>query len=242
MTLHRDAFGERVAARWQIGTLQAIVHRRHQGRLHTDDLDRWLDRLGGNGDARNQTAATNGHHDDVQVRHGREHLKRDRALAGDDQRIVVGMNECVAVLGCFGVRKTGAVFQGGAGDDHRRSVVLGILDLYRRRADRHHDRCGNSQTLGVVGDTLRMVASRHRDDPRFALRERQMCQPVARAAFLEGSGELQVLELQPGFATEQFRERAAVIEVGDQNFAVDDARRLLDIGKRDLSGRFDLDS
>ena len=61
-----------------------------------------------------------------------------------------------------------------------------------------------------------------------------MGQPVQGASFLEGCGELKVLELQPHLATEQVRERTAVIEVGDQHGALNDRCRLFDVGEGDV--------
>ncbi len=54
-----------------VRALHGIDHGRKARRLHADDLDARLERLGRRGHARHQAAAANGHHQRVQVGHGR---------------------------------------------------------------------------------------------------------------------------------------------------------------------------
>ena len=57
----------------------ACLHRvEHVGkaqRLHADDLDAGLERLGRHRDAGDQAAAADGHHQRVELRHGLQHLE-----------------------------------------------------------------------------------------------------------------------------------------------------------------------
>ena len=84
-------------------SLDQIVHRRIERGLHADDLDAGLQRLGGDRDAGDQAAAADRHQQHVEVGHRGQHLQRDGALAGDDQAIVIGMDEgqpvCAAMIG-----------------------------------------------------------------------------------------------------------------------------------------------
>ena len=66
---------------------------------------------------------------------------------------------------------------------------------------------GDPEAAGVVGDALRVVAGRSRDDAVRLLFGRQVREEVAGPPFLERAGELKVLELQPDPGAGERRER-----------------------------------
>jgi hypothetical protein len=74
------------------------------------------------------------------------------------------------------------------------------------------DHRAQAQALRVVGHALGMVARAHGDHAARALPGAQLGQLVAGAAFLEGGGELQVLELEEDLRAGQLRQRARLHE------------------------------
>ncbi len=74
--------------------------------------------------------------------------------------------------------------------------AAGALDLDARREARHDDDGAQPQPLGVVGHPLGVVARAHGNHAALPFLGRQLRQLVAGAAFLEGGGELQVLEFE----------------------------------------------
>ena len=96
----------------------------------------------GDGAAGDHAAAADRHHQRVELRHVLQHLERDRALAGDDARIVVGMDEHQLVLG-------GQAMRLGAG--------LGQGVAVQHDASRRGRACASTLVLGVK-DGMTMVA------------------------------------------------------------------------------------
>ena len=89
---HRNAFGQRRAAARPVALVDRIPHRRIERAFDADDLDRGLLRPRGDGAAGDQPAAADRNDQHVEVGHLLQHFQRDRPLAGDDVRIVVGVN------------------------------------------------------------------------------------------------------------------------------------------------------
>jgi hypothetical protein len=124
-------------------------------------------------------------------------------------------------------------FQGLACDDHLGAVALGVLDLHHRRADRHDDRCGSPEPLGVIGHAQGMIAGGHRDDAAPTLFGRQRAEPVQGATLLEGRGKLKIFEFEPDVAAAYLAERPAVIELRRDHRAADGRSRRDNVGRRD---------
>ena len=78
---------------------------------------------------------------------------------------------------------------------------------------------------------LGVIAGRHRDHTAFAFRIGQQRQPVGRAAFLEGAGDLQVVELQHHLGAGGARHRLARQGRRAQHTAGDAVGRRRHIGK-----------
>jgi hypothetical protein len=127
-------------------------------------------------------------------------------------------------------------------DDHARAEIARMLDLHERGAVGHHDGGGDAELGRVIGDTLRVVASRHGDDASRLFRIRQRQQAVERSALLERRRELQVLELDPDLRAGDVAQRARVAQRRAFDVAFDGLGRRLDIRqryrRRRLSGRF----
>ena len=98
-----------------------------------------------------------------------EHFERDRALAGDDRRVVIGMDGHQPLVAR---QRVGGLARGDeavALQHDRRAEAFGAVDLGEGRALGHHDRRRDAEPARVIGDALRVVAGRHRDDPGAAL-------------------------------------------------------------------------
>ena len=161
LTAMPSAIVGRLGAARQAGAL--AIGRRAGRRLDADDLDVGLDRLGRGRHARDQAAAADRHHQHVQIRRRRQHLERERALARDDQRIVVGMDEGQVALGRDLAREHRRVLDRIALEHDLGAELRGLLDLHERRQARHHDGRRNPEPRRVAGHALGMIAGRHGD-------------------------------------------------------------------------------
>ena len=154
-------------------SLVAAVHRvpgrREALGLHADDADVGPHRLGRRRHAGDQAAAADRDDERVDRRLLRQHLERDRALAGDDVAVVERMDDRVAALG--GEREAGdaRVLEGVALQHDLGAEAARVLDLDARREARHHDRRRDAHALGVIRDRLRVVAGRDREHALGAL-------------------------------------------------------------------------
>ena len=221
----------------QVGALEIVVHRGIGAGLHAEDLDGGIDRLGRDGDAGDQAAAADRHHQRVERLLGiGQHLERDGALAGDDARIVIGMDEGEAFVLRNSERAGVGFGERGAFQDDAGAEILGVLDLGEGRAFRHHDGDGNAQAAGMIGDALRMIAGRHGGDAALALVFAQRQQLVERAALLEGGGVLQVLEFEMDVGAGDARERVGMAGRRALDRALDGARGGADIVDRERGG------
>ncbi len=173
--LDRDALGQRRSLGRQPGIdpLQHAVHRRIERRLDADDLDLRRQRLGGDGDAGNQPAAADRHDQQVEIGASGQHFERDRSLPGDDRGVVIGVHQDEAALARQLVGGAAGVDQAVAAQHDLGAERLGAVDLGERRPRRHHDRRRDAEAARVVGDALRVVAGRHRDDAGAAFLRRR---------------------------------------------------------------------
>ena len=98
------------------------------------------------------------------------------------------------------------VRHGLAVQHHGGAVRFGRGDLHERRRHRHHDGRRNVQPPGVIGDRLRVIAGRHRDDAARAFGFAQRGELHERAALLERVGDLQVLVFDPHLRAGELRQ------------------------------------
>ncbi len=154
----------------------AVEHGAHRGKqlgLDADHLDLGLQGLHRGRDPGDEAAAAERHDHGVEIGAGTRELKADRPLPGDHLFIIVRMNEGEALVVRQLVRGLGRLGQARALKHDMGAEALGLLHLHERRRFRHHDRRRDAEALRVIGDALRMIARRHRDDAARALRRRE---------------------------------------------------------------------
>ena len=152
--------------------------------------------------------------------HGDEHrlevgnlvdqLQRNGALAGDDARVIEGMDEDEAALRFDLSRpRIGGVVVVAVEDDLG-AVAPRRHHLGQGRPFRHHDDRRDAEARGVEGHGEPMVAraGRHHSSPPLVLTEHE--QNIGSAALLEGARHLQVLELHEDARARQSRERLRI--------------------------------
>ena len=110
---------------------------------------------------------------------------------------------------------------------------LAIADLNERRVFRHHDRRRNAEQFSLVGERLGVIARGGRDHAAFLLVGRQLRESVARAAFLETAGALQVVELAENFHPGDLAQRNRRLAGRIIDRAFDSLPRLFDVFERD---------
>ena len=201
--------------------------------MHADDLGLRRQRLGSDRYARDQPAPADRHEQYFKAGLIGEHFERDRALAGDHCRIVVGMHRNEATLSCQPIGGLTRLDQALAAQHDLRTERLRTIDLGERCGGRHDNGRRNAEAARVIGNALRMVAGRHCDNAGLAFSFTEGKQLVERAALLEGAGQLHRLELQINLAADRFRECGGA----DQRCAADRPRNrclgLAYIGDRD---------
>ncbi len=110
--------------------------------------------------------------------------------------MIVGRDQCQAVLLGQPAADGFAVFGIAVVEDHLAAVAARGLDLDRRRVLGHHDHRAHAQQPRRQRDRLRMIARREGDDTGLALLGCELRQRVVRAAELEGAHALEVLALE----------------------------------------------
>ena len=165
-------------------------------RLHADHGDLGVQGLDRHRDAGRQPAAAHRHHHGAHLRALLDDLEAERALAGHDVRVVVGVDEHGAGPLGEGQRLAERILHAGAVQDDLRAVPAGGLHLGQRRA-RGHDHGGRAAELpGGERDALGVVARAGRDDAAGPFGVGEPGDPVVRSADLEQPGPLQVLALE----------------------------------------------
>ena len=236
--LYGNTLGDRRAAIGPFDAVQRIFHRRVVGRLDTGYPDLRPQRLRGDRHPGDQTAATDRHDQIVQVRDRLEHFQSDRALAGHDGRVVIGVDQSQPMLGDLVVHIAAAVVQVLASQHNRGAEFLGPADLVERCVLGHDDGRRNSQPFGMVRDPLGMIAGGHRDHAAFARAGVQTLQLDQRAAILERSRELEIFELERNAAAGQPGKRRGVDGRRVDHLAGDLCRGGADVVDVDRKPRF----
>ena len=174
------------------GVIEMLGFHRPDRRARRSVLDR-------NRNAARQAAAAARDNDSVELDPERACLrhkfKADRALAGDDGRIVIGRDEHHAALD-IGANHRRAVLAVAIERHHLGTHPADVADLDRRRVGRHGDDRLDAEHRGRRGDPLRMVAGRESDDTAATLFVAQRRQLVVGAAEFERAGALQRLRLE----------------------------------------------
>ena len=196
--------GRRLSRRTGVLAAHQPVHRRVERRLHADNFDPRRERLGRHRYAGDQAATADRHDDRVEIGLVGEEFEGDRPLPGDHRWVVVGVDKAQTAFAgkrlCGYARGSKAI----ASEHDGGAKSLGMVDLDKRRALGHDDRRRDGEALCVIGDTLGVVAGRHRDDAGAALLGAQGQQLVQGAALLERAGAMQGFELKVNFGADEF--------------------------------------
>ena len=105
----------------------------------------------------------------VEIGNRGHHFEPDRTGAGNDARVVERVDEDQS-LGRLHLARLGiSVVIHWPVQDHSGAVLLGLGDFHRRRALGHDDSDRNAEPLAVIGDGLRVIAGRRRDDAALPL-------------------------------------------------------------------------
>ncbi len=175
---------------------QAVDHDRGAVHRNADHPDGRVGRLQGDGDARDEAAARQGDDDGVHLGQVLDQLQADRALPGDDRRVVERIDPDQPSLGLeveragFGLVIARAVHhQLGAQAPDR-------LHLAGRHALRNADHSPDAELLRDIGYRPAVVAAGHGDHAPRPLLGGQAQQLVGRPPDLERSGLLQALQLE----------------------------------------------
>ncbi len=164
--------------------------------LDADDPNVGVRVSNGGGDPRHQPAAADADEHGVQLLDGLEQLEPDRALPGDDGRIIVRMHEGQATLGLqLAGALVGGIVVASLQDDLRAQLARG-LHLRDRRVLGHADQRVHALIACRQGHALCVVAGRGADDAGLALVLVERVDLVVGAANLERARALQVLELE----------------------------------------------
>ena len=139
-------------------------------------------------------------HHGIQCRDLLEQLQRQRALAGDDTRVAVGMDQRCALLGHDALGGGGARRIAVGAQLHARPVAGHGGPLHRGGAARHHHRGRHAAGARRGRHRLAVVARRVGHHAAAHLVGAELQHEVGGAAHLEGAHLLQVLRLeeQPG--------------------------------------------
>ena len=212
---HGDAVGEDadVVERHAPARLQRAVHRVGLERLDADDLHVGPQGLDVAGDARDEPAAADGDEHGRQVALAlAQDLLADRALAGNHQRVVEGMDRDGAALAAAVVAAHLGVRVAVAVQHHLGAQAAHRLDLDLRRGLRHHDHGADAELARREGDALRVVAGADGDHAARALGLGQVRDAVVGAAQLEAEDRLQVLALEQDRAAQPARQARRRVE------------------------------
>ena len=188
---------------------------------------------GRGGDAGDQAATADLHHQIVQVGLRAQHLDADGALPGDHRIVVERIDHRQAAPGRQRKAVRARIVEALAVQHDGRAERARALDLHRRREARHHDGRADAEALRVPGHALRVVAGRHRHHAAAAFGGTQLRQPVQRSALLERGGELQVLELQEHRRAGDLGERARQQARRVRQVCGEARRGSLDVGELD---------
>ncbi len=166
------------------------------GSLNPNDFDFGVGFLEGAGDAADQATAADGDENGFGEGVLAEDLEADGALAGDDIRVIEGVNEGEAFGG-------GAAFGLGEGfvetlaeEDDFAAEVFGGVDLGDGGMLGHVDDGADAEAGGVIGEALAVIAGRGADNAAGAFFRRQEEELVEGAALLEAAGHVEVFELE----------------------------------------------
>jgi hypothetical protein len=189
------------------------------------------------GDAGQQPATAHRYEQRVERWRVGQELEPAGALAGHDERVVVGRDEHELLLGSQLVGLRPSFSQTLAVQDDPSAERFGARHLHVRCEAGHHDGGRNAEPARVVRHALRVVAGRCGHHTPAPLVGCELEQAPERAAVLEARRELQVLELQPDLRTRDARQRARGQRGCVDHLPGDAGGRRLHVGEGDRGER-----
>jgi hypothetical protein len=199
--------------------------RRGRSGLHARDLHRRVQIGDGHGDSGRQAAAADGNDDRADLRALLDDLEAERALAGDDVRVLERVDQDAPGTLRVLLRAGQRLLDVGAAQQDLRAVATRRLLLRQRGALGHEHGRPGAQQPGRERNALRVVARAGRHDAPGALGVGEPGDPQVRPADLERAGPLQVLALEVDGAVEKFRQHTGTQHGGLRDDAPDEFPR-----------------
>ena len=187
-----------------------FLHGRHVFRLDADDFDLRVDVLSGYGQAGNEAAAANRCDDSIDFGKLFDDFQGNRPLAGNDFRVVEGMDEGIAVFrrqfngfGCGFIEEIPV-------EDDIGTVAAGRRNLAQGSVFRHADDGLAAIFAGSQSHALGVVSGRSGDDAFFPFFRGQGSDFVIGPAQFKGACPLEVFQFQINFAASQIADGITV--------------------------------
>ena len=164
--------------------------------FHGDDFHFRAQRFHCQRNARDQSGPADRHDHGIDVRNLLQDFQAHRPLAGDDRRIIVAIDVGQSfLLRRFRARASLASAKSLPCRTTRAPSFWQLVTLISGACFRHHHSRRNAEQFALISERLSVIASRRRNDAALFLIGGQLRKRVARTAFLETPGALQVVEL-----------------------------------------------
>src|SRR5205814_1299008 len=187
----------------------------------------------GQGNAGEQTRATHRNDHRVQIGNLLDDFESHRPTAGNDRRIVISIDVGESFFFRDLVRARPGFSEIFSVKNDGRAKLLTITYFNQRSELRHHHCSRNAEQFPLVGKRLSVIARGRGDHAALLLIWWQLSQSVTRAAFLEASGALQVVELAEDLHTRDLTQRNGIWAGRIVDRAGDALTRRFDIAKPD---------
>ena len=159
------------------------------------------------GDATDQSPAADGHDDCLQSLHLLQQLEADRPLTIDHRSVIERMQKRQPFQLADSERLITSLVVVRAVQDHFGSESTRGGDLHQGRHQGHDNARQNPALGGVIGHGLGMISGAGGDHAAALLIVTQQQNAVERTAFFEGSGPLQIIQLEVDLLTGNLGER-----------------------------------
>jgi hypothetical protein len=228
-----ETLGERLHPILEEATLLPGTECRRRGfRLDTDHSHGRIDRLGDDAGAGGAAATADGDDDHGGLRLLLEDFERLRCDAGDQQRLIAGVDVAVAVLVGELLAMLARIVVVAAVKDELGAEAAHRGHLHRVRVLGYADRRLHAEETGGEGERLAVVSGRGGDDAAPALIRGELRDQVDAAPHLEGADRLVVLVLDEHLRVEQFAQGGVAVKRRGPQVRRDSTPCLQHIGER----------
>ncbi len=167
------------------------------------------------GHAADQSPAADRHDHCLEALHLLQQFKTDRPLTVDDRMVIERMQKRHPFQFADPQRFVTGLIVVGAVEDHLRSKSAGGRDLHQRGHEGHDDARQDAALGGVIGHGLGMISRAGSNHATPLLVFTQQQNPVKRAALFEGSGSLQIIQLEKDLLTGHLGESGRELAGGE---------------------------